>query len=410
MVDVRWKSPFPYTLAFNLFKKHITELNKVYWSFVPVSNTIISHAKKELQTDDADPKKFFLVHDADDKRIATTYKTWKADFREFENYTRLNMVMLISSCFETYLRTVVSTAFESKPGVIIMCTDAVDGAFLLKSKPEYGNTTGKNYQFAEYVDNICRGSWNKRFAAFEKYFGVLPHSITSKTDKLDELRIMRNDIGHYFGRNRDNYSTPLFFSPISATRVSHKKVLKYFKLVNDVAKELDLYLKEKYIGSYDIIKCYFQHVSSGFFSDNRPGMKAHKFRQLLGTEGFPPAGKEYYSNLINYCEQDNPSTLCRYGISVCVKEINRELKQNGITLIKDDRKTSFNQSHFKLFVQSHNWRTDDQYCQKVSYGKQTEYRYSAKVIEEILKEINSNPASAIEGLRTIRNTENKTCS
>ena len=82
---MRWKSPFPHTLAFNLFKKHITELNEVYWSFVPASNTIIDHAKKALQTDDADPLKFFLVHDEDDKRMAKTYKAWKANFREFEN-------------------------------------------------------------------------------------------------------------------------------------------------------------------------------------------------------------------------------------------------------------------------------------------------------------------------------------
>ena len=38
--DVRWKSPLPYTLAFNLFKKHYTELNEIYWAFVPASNTI----------------------------------------------------------------------------------------------------------------------------------------------------------------------------------------------------------------------------------------------------------------------------------------------------------------------------------------------------------------------------------
>ena len=404
MIDVRWNSPFPYTLAFNLFRKHITELNGIYWSFVPVSNTIISYAKRELQNDDADPKKFFLVHDEDDKRIARTYKMWKDNFREFGNYTRLNMVMLISSCFETYLRTVVSTAFESKPGIIIMCPDAVDGAFLLKNKLEYGNSSTKNYQFTEYVDDICRGTWDKRFSAFEKYFGPLPHSISLKKTELDELRTVRNNIGHYFGRKKDDYSTPLFFSPISAMRISHNKILKYFKLVNDVAKQLDLYLKEHYIGSYDIIKCYYQHLSDGFFNDERPGMRARKFQQLLGAEGLPLAGKEYYSNLINYCELDHPSASCRYSISVCIKEINRQLMQDGKTLTKDGRKTSIKRAHFKTFIHSHNWNTDDQYCQKVIYRGQSEYRYSEKAIEGILKEIYSNPESIVGGLRLICNT------
>ena len=124
-MEVRWQSPFPYTLAFNLFKQHITELNKVYWAFVPASNTIKKLAKNALVTDDADPRSFFLIPDKDDRRLALTFAEWQTDFRSFTNYTRLNMIMLISSCFETYLRTIISHSFESKPGVIIMCPDSV---------------------------------------------------------------------------------------------------------------------------------------------------------------------------------------------------------------------------------------------------------------------------------------------
>lgn len=59
MNNVRWNSPFPYTLAFNLFKQHFEEINRSYWAFVPVANTIKSLAKKNLVDDNADPKKFF---------------------------------------------------------------------------------------------------------------------------------------------------------------------------------------------------------------------------------------------------------------------------------------------------------------------------------------------------------------
>lgn len=76
--------------------------------------------------------KFFLIPDEEDRRMAPTYGEWKIDFSEYVNYSRLNIIMLLSSCFETYLRTVVSLSFESKPGVIINCQDAVDGAALLK--------------------------------------------------------------------------------------------------------------------------------------------------------------------------------------------------------------------------------------------------------------------------------------
>lgn len=137
MEDVRWKSPFCNTLAFTLFKKHFTELNDCYWAFVPAAATIIGKSKKVLHNTD-DPKSYFLIHDEDDRRMAPTYEVWREHFKEFENYTRLNMVMLLSSCFETYLRTVVSQAFESKPGVIIMCPDSIDGVFLLKKGRDMG--------------------------------------------------------------------------------------------------------------------------------------------------------------------------------------------------------------------------------------------------------------------------------
>ncbi|HBV85510.1 MAG TPA: hypothetical protein DEF42_02330 [Desulfosporosinus sp.] len=392
MANERWNSPFPYTLAFNLFRKHFTELNQVYWSFVPASNTIISSAKKALKSDDADPKTFFLIHDEDDRRLAPTFGEWKANFSEFSNYTRLNMVMLLSSCFETYLRAVISNAFESKPGVIIMCANSVDGVFLLKNKAGYGNTNDKNYQFSEEIDEICRSDWEKRFSAFKKYFGKVPESVIGKIVDLNELRITRNNIGHYIGRTKADYSAPSFFSPINAMRISHDRMLKYFKLVNEVAQGLDDYLKTNFIGSYDIIKSYFQQVFQGYFSDNRPGIRAREFQRLLGNEGFPPVGNEYYRNIVNYCDLDSQNDLCRYSKKACIKEINRQLNSRGTPLVLDGHAIRFGEYHFNLFVRSHDWKENSEYCQRNPANTgQNEYRYSIKAISEIVEEISAQP-------------------
>lgn len=94
MSNVRWESPFPYSLAFNLFKQHFEEINRSYWAFVPAANTIKSFAKKSLLDDNADPKKFFLIPDEEDRRMAPTYGEWKTDFSEYVNYSRLNIIML----------------------------------------------------------------------------------------------------------------------------------------------------------------------------------------------------------------------------------------------------------------------------------------------------------------------------
>lgn len=125
MANERWNSPFPHTIAFVLFKEHFTELNYVYWAHVPAASTIEKKALEALKSEDADPKRYFLIPDKDDRRIPKTYAQWKSFYREFSNYTRLNMLMLLSSCFETYLRTIVSLSLESKPGIIIKAPDAV---------------------------------------------------------------------------------------------------------------------------------------------------------------------------------------------------------------------------------------------------------------------------------------------
>ena len=88
MSSVRWNSPFPYTLAFNLFKQHFEEINRTYWAFVPASNTIKALAKKSLIDDNADPKEYFMVPDEEDKHIAPSYGEWKHNYSEYINYSK----------------------------------------------------------------------------------------------------------------------------------------------------------------------------------------------------------------------------------------------------------------------------------------------------------------------------------
>ena len=387
MMNERWKSTFPYTLAFNLFKKHITELNKAYWSFVPAANTIISLSKKETKFKD-DPKSFFLIHDEDEHRIASNLDEWKDDFGIFSQYTRLNMVMLISSCFETYLRTVVANAFESNPGVIIMAPGSVDGADLLKQKPSYANSNSEDYQFTDQVNEICKGEWSKRFRVFEKYFGKLSESIITQTDNLDELRQTRNNIGHYFGRTKKDYSAPIVFSPIAAQSVSEKRVKRYLGLVYEVARDLDSFMKDRHIGSYDIIKAY---ISLGYDKAASPNERAKKFRKYMGDEGFPPAGKYYYRNLISYIDLSDSSEVCRYSEKTCVKEIKRQLKERDIQLIRNGYLAQFNSSDFRYLIKALHYKDNPDYCQQNMYGSsQGVFVYSMKLINRIVEDVSND--------------------
>ena len=382
MSKERWKSPFPYTLAFNLFKKHFTEINSMYWAFLPASNTIKQKAKEALSNDTSSPLSFFLIPDEDDKRVASTFGQWKEDYNNYCNYTRLNTVMLLSSCLETYLRTVISLSFESKPGVIIQCPDSVDGVFLLKANKLYGNCHDNNYQFNEYIDDICTGEWTKRFVNFSKYFGQLPESITNKTSELDDFRTLRNNIAHHFGRTKREYAAPLLFDSKPAIRVSPNRVMKLFRLVYDVAKEIDKYLKNNFIGSYDIVKIYYQYDDSGAFKELGIGKKAKQLQELLGQSGLPPVGSDFYINVLNYCNLSDNSNSLIYSKQSAINEINRRIREKGIKLDCG----RIHRSMFNKYIIQYDCKSNEEYCKINSASiNPNEYLYSDKLISRMVE-------------------------
>ena len=402
MGNVRWESPFPYSLAFNLFKQHFEEINRSYWAFVPAANTIKSFAKKALLDDNADPKTFFLIPDEEDRRMAPTYGEWKTDFSEYVNYSRLNIIMLLSSCFETYLRTVVSLSFESKPGVIINCRDAVDGASLLKRDIMYGNMNDKSYRFGEVIEEVCCGEWTNRFCAFQKYFGNLPPKLLYLSKDLDELRVTRNNLGHYFGRRKVEYSAPIEFEPIETTRISHERILKYFKLIYSAAKMIDDYLYKNIIGSYDIIKKYFFSLSNGEILTDPYNPDADQLRKLLGSHDLTSVGRKYYNELVTFCETNyvEDETDCIFTRKRCVGEINRRLKESGTELIYNGQIVPFNTSSFKVLLIKENLYDKGNYSErKIDNNREVQYLHSLALIDYVTKKLESNANSIMETLK-----------
>lgn len=406
MANERWDSPFPCTIAFALFKKHFTELNDVYWAHVPAANTIEKKAQEALPSGTADPKSYFLIPDSDDHRIAPTYNQWKSYYREFSNYTRLNMLMLLSSCFETYMRTIISLACESKPGVVIHCPEAVDGCFLLLENQDYGNFSSKEYQFSGFVDQICKGEWSIRANSYKKLFGSIPLS-ESEITLLDELRHKRNLVGHYFGREKSKYEVPLYLIPTPVQRLSHNKLIQFFSVVYESARKIDQHLHQAFIGSYDIIKFHLQNSKCRLSPDSTVNDQARELLKTLGNLGFPSAGIEYAQNIISYTLIDSQTTTCRYSEKSCILSINRQLKIMGINLLYHGKCTSFSKRHFRLFCQLHSFKDNPELCKKWGNPKQGEYFYSAKAIDLIISSIKGNPDTFVDGLLlSLKGSEN----
>lgn len=401
MANERWNSPFPHTIAFVLFKEHFTELNNVYWAHVPAASTIEKKALESLKSEDADPKLYFLIPDKDDRRMAQTYSQWKSFYRDFSNYTRLNMVMLLSSCFETYLRTIVSLSLESKPGIIIKAPDAVDGWFLFRKNRDYGNYGSKDYQFVEEINSVCQGDWNSRANAYIKFFESIPLS-EKEISELDDLRQKRNLVGHYFGREKQKYETPLFFEPSPVQRISHEKLIKYFNTVYAAVVKIDKHLHRDYIGSYDVMKYFYIHSESQDTFDTSAGEQAKELQKLLGGLGFSPAGAEYYRNIITYTLIEDEDDTCRYNQKACITAIRRRLKELNVSLQREEYPIAFSKYHFRLFSKSFAFRENSEYCKKYVRRGKTEYFYSAKAIDLIISKIQANPSTVISNLQTQR--------
>ena len=396
MADERWINPFKNSMAYLLFMKHFTELNKIYWAHIPVRNTIKKQVKVAQATDKG-VLDFFVVHDEDDKRLANSYSDWLKDYNDFDNYTRLNMLMLLSSSFETYLRTIVSLAVESKPGLLLKCPDAIDGIFLLRQNSNYGDFNDKNYQFNDIIDEVCSGSWQKRIDAYKKYFLRVPDYLLNNIPQLEELRQKRNMVGHYFGRSKQHYEIPLLLQPQPAIRVSHEKLLKYFLVVHKTVKSIDKHLVEQFVGSYDVLKFYKLELSGNLVNAD-PGTHAKALQKHLGKAGLKPVGSEYYKNLLFYYNLKDKDQRCRYSSKVCIKEIRRLLNEAGIVLHYNGYKVSFNSFCFSLFSKKYGFKDNKELCIKYTHPS-TYYLYSTKTIELIVEKVKECPERIIDNLK-----------
>ena len=49
MSNERWISPYNHSIPYILFSKHFTEINNVYWAYVPASSTIEKKALEKLK-------------------------------------------------------------------------------------------------------------------------------------------------------------------------------------------------------------------------------------------------------------------------------------------------------------------------------------------------------------------------
>jgi hypothetical protein len=287
----RWKCAWNKTWAFWLFKKHHTELNSLYWAHLASYNnslkTIKSYPPETLAS------AVFPLPQSDKGRLNRTTEQWKTEYKEFNNWVNLSAAVSLASYIEIYLQSVVTLSLESDPAILLGASRAVDGAKFLKTKSDYS--------YAENAIPVLKGTWQERAQVYKNYFGKLPEAFEKSVGDLDELRILRNGVGHTFGRPVDVYKSAKINIEIKPLqRLSHERLKKWLGIAEYVVTGIDEHLRDTHIGSYEAVLYFHKWLKETNHNtfDHVP-YKKH-LNSLLGivpNKDYFRALSRYYSRL-----------------------------------------------------------------------------------------------------------------
>ncbi|MGB8842545.1 MAG: hypothetical protein WCC64_15905 [Aliidongia sp.] len=233
------------TVAFTRFLGHHTELNDLYWSFAPAYH-FVRYSTKSLPPDAVTESELFLSG-PDARRPPTTVKEWRNGIDEFANWARLGMILSAASYLEIYMREAIGLALMSDPFAIYGLQHQLDGIKLVK--------IGKKLRFDDEIQGCCKGTWKSRVECFSRLFGVVPAAMKENIKELENIRIMRNSVGHTFGRDIRSYRAGPTLG-LRQRRVSEEKLKRWLSIINVVASGIDDYLGKHHIGSFEYLLIY----------------------------------------------------------------------------------------------------------------------------------------------------------
>ena len=219
-----------------------------------------------------------------------TVRDWSDSYNLFDNWVNLSTIMSCAANLETYVAAVVDLAIRSDPGLLFNAPQSVDGAKLLK----YGRAS---IDTSSHVTNCTKGDWSARFSALEKLFGPLDVRVRTHHAKLEELRNIRNRVGHAFGRDIDNARNHGVRAFHEMERLSKEKANGYSRICRTVARELDRHILQRHVGDFETIRFFASH------HQDRTGtvmQRAIALKTAVGRIGAQPRGKVHCAGLIEY--------------------------------------------------------------------------------------------------------------
>lgn len=268
----RWSTPYPHSLPYRIFKESDKEVRSLVNTYERSFSYICTNLKKSGATWEAPAFNFGLI----DNNQTVTVKQWILNAKEFGNWMRLNLLMSMCSNVETYIASAIRESIESDPGIIMGASHYIDGIKLLKS----GKKVDENV-IAEHIKKCTKDTWSSRLNNIEKLFGAMP-IIASNIGPLEEIRKLRNTVGHAFGRNIENAQQYFKIEIEPMKRLSVNRYNKYITLLFDMVQEFDEIITRNHIGCFEIIFQYHKMYES--IKHLEKGYQVAKLKEALHVE------------------------------------------------------------------------------------------------------------------------------
>ena len=287
----RWTCFYDHTFVYDIFKEYHTEINQIYWSFIPCSDTIKAQTKGQHKGTIL--SNIMVCEPTNMHRYSKTIEMWKIQYSNFENWVRLSAALSANSYLEIYLKNISWVSLSSCPGILINSPKCIDGLKLIK------NRNPKDFSYV--IERFTKGTWQARKKAFKEIFNIDILDDNNDLRLLESLRKLRNGVGHGFGRDLDvikEYSPKMKKEKMQ--NLTQIKLQEYLSCIDRLTIDIDSKLKNKYIGSFEELLEY--HKWDKVY-DIGSGTIHSEFKNIIYNHKGLSASKEYYKEMIKYYDR-----------------------------------------------------------------------------------------------------------
>ena len=98
-------------------------------------------------------------------------------------------------------------------------------------------------------------------------------------------------------------------------------------------------------------------------------------------------------------EIKNPNETHKYNAKACIKEVNKKLKKDGISMLYNGAEAELNMYHFQNFTAYFGLKENERMCFAYQISTQPQYSYSQQAIDFIYEEIKKAPSVILDDIK-----------